>query len=97
MGFLGRHINNEEPDEEATLEEQYKKLFPKIGRDFVAREDLEGLITLIISIIDPLDISGLGIDDSAAKNIADRYQRLLKKGKDGGEAKRDLTHGKGDK
>jgi hypothetical protein len=97
MGFLTRHANKEEPDEEETLEEQYKKLFPKIGRDFVAREDLEGLILIIINAIDPLGVLGLSIDDSAAKNIAERYQRLLKKGKEGGESKRDLTHNKKDK
>lgn len=88
--FLKRNINQEDPDEEEELEEQYKKLFKKIGRDFVTRDDLKTIISLIMELIDPLNVMGLDIDDSEARSLAERYENLLKKGKDGGESYRDL-------
>ena len=88
--FLKRNINQEDPDEDEELEEQYKRLFKKIGRDFVAKDDLKTLLSLILETIDPLGLTGLQVDDSAARDLAERYQRLLDKGKDGGESKRDL-------
>jgi hypothetical protein len=90
MGFLERGIKGDETDTSADLEEQYERLFPKIGRDFVYREDLEGLLTKIIQILDPTGVFGLSLDDSAAKSKAHEYKRVLDKGKDGTKIYNDL-------
>lgn len=90
MGFLERGIKGEEVGGDSDLEEQYERLFPKIGRDFVYREDLEGLLTKIIEILDPTGIFGLSLDDSAAKSKAHEYKKVLDKGKDGSKIYKDL-------
>lgn len=91
MGFLERGIKGEETDTSAELEEQYERLFAKIGRDFVYKEDLEGLLTKIISIIDPTGVFGLAIDDAAARSKAHEYKMVLDKGKDGSKIYKDLV------
>jgi hypothetical protein len=98
MGFLKADINGEDggdPDED--LEEQYKRMMPKIGRDFVTREDLEQALSLIMLMVDPLGLSPVRVDDSAGRDLADRYLRLVDKGKSGGEEKRDLAQPKKEK
>lgn len=42
------------------FEESYEKLFPKIGRDFVYREDLVEILNRISVLIDPFGIYGIG-------------------------------------
>ena len=91
MGFLERNIKGEEVDGDSDLEEQYERLFPKIGRDFVYREDLEGLLTKMIGILDPAGVFGLALDDSAAKSKAHEYKKVLDKGKDGSKIYKDLV------
>jgi len=89
MGFLKSDINEEDSDPDKDLEEQYLKLFPKIGRDFVTREDLEAVIQQIMFTIDPLGLSPVQVDDSAARDRAAKYSNLLDKDK--GESERDLV------
>lgn len=91
MSFLKRDINGEEPNQSDDLEEQYKRLMPKIGRDFPTRDDLESFVSRIMEFIDPLGLNPFQIDDGAARDLAQRYKRLVEKGKEGGEKKRDLV------
>lgn len=91
-GFLERGIKGDEVDSGSDLEEQYERLFPKIGRDFIYREDLEGILTKIADIIDPTGLFGLSLDNSAAKTKAHEYKRVLDKGKDGSKIYDDLIN-----
>lgn len=89
--FLKRGLNDELPDQSAELEEQYKRMMPKIGRDFVAIEDLRDLLAHMLLLLDPLGLAPLGLDNQAARAVAERYKELVEKGKDGGESRRDLV------
>jgi hypothetical protein len=75
VSFLRKSINNEEEDEDDQLEEQYQKLFPKIGRDFVHIDDLKK----ILESVRP----GLGYEYgvSEARRRAREYKALLDSGK----------------
>lgn len=90
MSFLKKDINNEESDNKEDLEEQYMRLFPKIGRDYATREDLNNFIVALLDLIDPLGLNPLSIDDTAARDLAHKYKKLIEKGKSG-EQKRDLV------
>jgi hypothetical protein len=93
MGFLKRAAREEDSsDESAQIEEQYMKLFPKIGRDFVHREDLESLIRQILFLIDPLEIIPISIDDSEARLRAAEYKHLLEEDKKGSDIYKDLIN-----
>lgn len=93
MGFLKRAAREEDvSDESDQLEEQYMKLFPKMGRDFVHREDLEALIRQILFLIDPLEIIPIAIDDSEARLRAVEYKHLLEEDKKGSDIYKDLIN-----
>lgn len=55
-------------------EEDYKKLFPKIGRDFVSREDLADILSAIVSAIPGLSVD---IKDAKAVALATEYKKIL--------------------
>lgn len=55
-------------------EEDYMKLFPKIGRDFVSREDLADILTVIIGALPGIDLQ---IKDGRATALATEYKRIL--------------------
>lgn len=89
-GFLRRSIN-EEPGGDDPLEEQYEKIFPKIGRDFVYREDLEQILSEILLRVDPLGTFGIDLSyNLGARRKALEYKELLDSGRDGSEIYRDL-------
>ena len=52
MGLLKKLADGHEPSAKASqdsyLEEQYERLFPKIGRDFLYREDFESIINEVL-------------------------------------------------
>lgn len=83
-GFLKSAMNEEEPDIEEKgdqLEEKYMRLFPKIGRDFIHRDDFERVISIILAKID-LD-NELNIDlysVSEATKRALEYKRIIESG-----------------
>lgn len=90
-GFLNRAAGEEEADEFQSLEEQYEKLFPKIGRDFVYKEDLFRILDNIMSVLDPLGLSPIDFtSDQEAKKRAREYKSLLDSGKDGSKRFKDL-------
>jgi hypothetical protein len=92
MGFLKDSMNQEDSDEPgADLEEQYERLFPKIGRDFVHKDDLEKMLRLIMFLLDPLGLNPLNSqDDSEARKKANQYKNVLESGKDGSKLFKDL-------
>ena len=92
MGFLRDSMNEEDSDEPgADLEEQYERLFPKIGRDFVHKDDLERILRVIMSILDPAGLNPLNSrDDSEARKKAVQYKNVLESGKDGSKLFKDL-------
>tara|TARA_B100000131_G_scaffold321606_1_gene372818 strand:- start:45769 stop:46107 length:339 start_codon:yes stop_codon:yes gene_type:complete len=57
MGFLKDTMEDKEPDEEEgdakSLEKTYQRLFMKIGRDFVHKDDFVSVIEAILDIVDP--------------------------------------------
>jgi hypothetical protein len=92
-GFLQRSAQQEEPDSGGQLEEMYEKLFPKIGRDFIYKEDLLRVVQQILSIIDPTGISSsLILNDIGARKKALEYKNLLDSGKDGSKIYKDLIN-----
>jgi hypothetical protein len=92
MGFLKKAANEEDSSEETEqLEEQYMKLFPKIGRDFVHREDLEAILRQIMALLDPAGLAPIDItDDSEARGRAREYKVFLDDDKSGAEVYPDL-------
>lgn len=92
-GLIKRHINEEELDPNTGLEEQYEKLFPKIGRDFVYKEDLYRVLHKLILMINPASVIGLEIkSDIHARQKALEYKAILDNGKDGSKIYKDLIN-----
>lgn len=92
MGFLKDSMNQDDSDEPgADLEEQYERLFPKMGRDFVHKDDLEKMLRVIMTLLDPLGLNPLNSsDDSEARKKAVQYKNVLESGKDGSKLFKDL-------
>lgn len=92
MGFLTKAAREEDStDESGVLEEQYMKLFPKMGRDFVHKKDLAAMLEQIMAIIDPFDLTPVDLlDDSEARQRAYEYQAFLDEGKKGSDVYKDL-------
>jgi len=92
-GFLQRSADQEEPDSNEQLEEMYEKLFPKIGRDFVYKEDFERIVRAILLTIDPTGLSSVVVvNDVSARRKALEYKNLLDSGKDGSKIYKDLIN-----
>lgn len=92
-GFLERNAAGDELDDSSQNEEQYERLFPKIGRDFIYKEDFYNSINGIMNIIDPAGLNPLVSNvrsDSEARKKAKEYKDLLESGKDGSEIYKDL-------
>ena len=91
MGFLKKAAREEDSSEESgQLEEQYLKLFPKIGRDFVHREDLEAVIQQMMALLDPFNLNPVSYDDAEARQRAQEYKSFLEDDKDGSKVYKDL-------
>lgn len=89
--FLTRGLNGEEPNQSEALEEQYKRLMPKIGRDFVTIGDLEEILRRILLLVDPLGVNAISIETTVAQALADRYKLIVENNKPDTESKRDLV------
>lgn len=93
MGFLTRAAKEEEPGRGGDNEELYEKLFPKIGRDFVYKEDLERMLQSIMLVLDPLGVNPVDFQsDTAARKRALEYKAVLESGEDGSKRYRDLIN-----
>jgi hypothetical protein len=69
---------DEVSQDEKDREEQYEKLMPKIGRDFVSTDDLANILGLIVKAIPGLS---LDISNTQAVKIAKEYKKNLDEGK----------------
>ena len=91
--FLKAVLKGEEPDastDPASVEEMYERMFPKIGRDFVHRDDLMDILSALLLL---LGLSEEEIDlsiDSSARARAEEYRSLLSSGQDGSQIYPDL-------
>ena len=93
-GFLTSAAAGEDVDQEGSaLEEQYEKLFPKIGRDFIFREDFEDIMQQILLIVDPLGLTPIDFSaDGLARRRAREYKAFLDQDQDGSEVYKDLIN-----
>lgn len=93
MGFLSRQAKGEEPGQGGDNEELYEKLFPKIGRDFVYKEDFERIVDALMRIVDPLGASPIDFKSNVkAVQKAREYKEMLDTGEDGSKKYKDLIN-----
>lgn len=92
MGFLTKAAREEDSsDEGMQLEQQYLKLFAKIGRDYVHKEDLVGILQQIMDLVDPDGANPINLeDDSEARQRAQEYKAFIDENKDGSKIYKDL-------
>jgi hypothetical protein len=95
MSFLARHKNQQDSSSSGDNEELYEKLFVKIGRDFVYKEDLQEVlsqITAMLYSINPIFMSNPvnTASDAKARLKAVEYKGVLDSGKDGSKIYKDL-------
>jgi hypothetical protein len=95
MSFLKRHKNQEDASSSGDNEELYERLFTKIGRDFVYKEDLQETLSQILIMLYSLNPTFLAspvntASDAKARLKAMEYKNLLDSGKDGSKIYRDL-------
>jgi len=90
MGLLNKQAHGREPDlsdDPVNKEEDYEKMFVKIARDFIGREDFAGIIQELITALEKV-VPGLslllkmeGVDltqQSKAIEKANLYKKSLK-------------------
>ena len=93
MGFLERASKGESVGSQSSdNEELYEKLFIKIGRDFVYKEDLAKMIVRILEILDPTGIvaNNFIVSSEGAMRKALEYKKVLESGQDGSKLYKDL-------
>lgn len=90
MSLLKKHET--EPDTSSSDEEFYQKLFTKIGRDFVYKEDLEDYIRYLISQIGLSSFTRVKIGDIKAKSKALEYKKNIESGKIDSSKYKDLIN-----
>jgi hypothetical protein len=90
-GFLERSSKKNDSEDDSSLdEEQYLRLFPKIGRDFVYQGDMNRQLDTIMKLVDPLGRSPTSSDVSEARKRAREYKAVLDSGGDGSKKYKDL-------
>ena len=92
MGFLTKAAKKEDRSSSGSdLEEQYERLFAKMGRDFLHRKDFENIMRQLLSVIDPFGLAPIALDDdSEARKRAQEYKQFLDDQRDGSEVYKDL-------
>ena len=86
MGFLTDAAKGNETniDMGAMREEMYKHLFPKMGRDFVSREDFFLVIEQLLDIVDPARTSAIDFrKNTEARQLARTYKENIDSGQGG--------------
>lgn len=82
MGMFRKLLDKEDLESintESELEEQYQRLFKKIARDFVYKEDLSEILTLIFGeLFEDSDIDTRSRVDSAVQKAIEYKQNLTK-------------------
>jgi hypothetical protein len=93
---MKKAVDGDEQNPEKFLEEQYERLFPKIGRDFVSRDDFVNILREILEEIRQITLQPAALmqinleDNSAAVQRALEYSSFLDRGYDGSRAYPDL-------
>lgn len=92
MSFLTKAAErNDRTDGSAELEEQYERLYVKMGRDFVHKNDLVNILNQILELVDPLRLSQIDLsDDSEARKRALEYKTFIEDQRDGSKVYNDL-------
>lgn len=104
MGFLKKSMKGEglvddssgnsgkEDFEASGYEKDYMEMFPKIGRDFIHKEDLYRILD---ELLDILGIDEFEIDrsESSALQRAEEYKHFLRTGQSGNSHYPDLIKG----
>ena len=93
--FLARHKNQQDSSGSGDNEELYEKLFVKIGRDFVYKEDLQEVLSQILALLYSLNplfaLTPINIaSDAKARLKAKEYKAVLDSGKSGSSIYKDL-------
>jgi hypothetical protein len=93
----GKEINGEQDGSEENKiasDQEYMKLFMKIGRDFVHKDDIIIIIDKLLEALDPLGQSGIRssdlVADIGAKRRAEEYKHFLDNDKLGSDYYNDL-------
>lgn len=80
------------------LEEQYERMFPKIGRDFVTKEDLQDVLdvlqvtlNILASFTGGAAVGRLTLSEAKAMTKALLYKDIVESGKDGTKLFKDLV------
>ena len=75
------------------IEEQYERLFPKIGRDFVSKRDFVNIMQRILFLLDKPEAFMIDLEeDVEARDLAIQYKDILNSGKDGSKIYTDLIN-----
>ena len=80
--------NDQGTEQKQGLEEQYERMFPKIARDFVVKEDLDELLLQLLIALQtlnggmPLPLN-LRLGNARAMSKAVQYKDVIETGKDG--------------
>jgi hypothetical protein len=91
MSFLSRAARNEDNFSASKhREESYKLLFPKIGRDFVTRADLEAILRSFCQEVGVLAPITDFLYDGEARALAHTYADLVERGQGGKMVREDL-------
>ncbi len=95
MGFLRDFDDGKEDDfdenEGPALEERYMRMFMKMGRDFVHKDDLASILIEIINEIDPDILNTIDLYSSvSAEDRAQEYRDFINTGRDGSKIYSDL-------
>jgi len=92
MPFLKKAAREEnDVDLGEQMEEQYMRLFPKIGRDFIHRNDFINIIQQVLEMVDPDGINPISLqDDSEARERASEYKSFLEDNIQGNKFYKDL-------
>lgn len=92
MPFLKKAAREEDDvDISEQMEEQYMRLFPKLGRDFIHRNDFINIMQQVLEMIDPDGINPISLsDDSEARERAREYKGFLESNIQGSKFYKDL-------
>lgn len=73
--LISNALKKKKRNRNESIEEEYRFLFPKIGRDFVTKKDLQNLINLLIEELGLT--TTLQVEDTEAYNQAIIYKNEL--------------------
>jgi len=79
LNKLSKGETLESAKEDNILEEQYEKLFKKIARDFVTKEDLKDMMLEMLSLLSVTNASSVLDNEQNAIKLANEYEANLKK------------------